>query len=61
MDRLHAAGLLYTRSTPRGALPLPNLARDRGCDLVLVNMPPPEMPRFFEAAGTAGIGFDRVY
>ncbi len=35
---LDDAGLLYTRATPRGVLPLPSLANEDGFDLHLVNL-----------------------
>jgi len=38
--------LLYTVASGRGVLPLPNLARQGGCDLVIVNMSPEEVQEF---------------
>ena len=48
---------LYTRWHPRGALPLPNLARTNGLDLVLVNLNRQEIEEFVRFA--ADLRFDR--
>jgi hypothetical protein len=43
LDQLETAGLLYGMRRNRGVLPLPSLARDNGCDLVALNLPPEEL------------------
>jgi hypothetical protein len=43
MQRLDSAGLLYTATHQRGAILLPNLCRDHGYDVHLVDVSPPEI------------------
>jgi hypothetical protein len=51
-------GWLYTSQHPRGALPLPNLARRNGLDLVLINLERREIREFVHVA--ANLRFDKT-
>jgi hypothetical protein len=51
LRELDDLGWLYTREHPRGALPLPNLARAHGLDFVLVNLRRQEVEEFVHLTG----------
>lgn len=65
LDRLDRAGLLCTRARPRGVVVLPNLSRDNGFDLHLVNIGPEEANRLLEgelgALSAAAVHPQRLY
>jgi hypothetical protein len=60
VDRLERSGLLYGQQG-QGALPLPNAAREGGCDLLFVNMPPAEVPRLLDSAGLRSTYFQEIF
>jgi hypothetical protein len=58
---LETAGLLYGMRRNRGVLPLPSLARDNGCDLVALNLPPEELNDLLSMPCLGGGHLQSVY
>ncbi len=50
-DILDATGTLFTRSSGRGVLPLPNLSREQGCDLAVINCELDELQGLLDRSG----------
>ena len=54
IETLDARGALFTASHPRGAVILPNLARDHGYDVHLLDVEPAEAARWIAPGGAIG-------
>lgn len=61
LDRLASAGVLYGENLTAGIIPLPNISRKGGCDLIVVNVSAANLSIFLEQARIAAPHFESVY